>query len=247
MPTPPSRTWVRSADAERGLDEWVVSHFKDITINDMCCHNCYTSLWKCDAYVFIWFTILQHCYITVSFAAQLCCWYIISHQTARFLASNDTSGIPLDIPCTAWPPGLEQQQCVWTSTGKSPSDKKHQTVLKQSRLTHSLRYLCLSVTAVQKVSFIHTCAERLFLFRLFSFLLRRTPVSLERPKPLLTLDSLDWVAGATASPRLMHFFSYTEQQGWAQRAENYQTYEKISFTMKSCGHSSLISNKKQKK
>lgn len=54
-----------------------------------------------------------------------------------------------------------------------------------------------------------TCAERLFLFRLFSFLLRRTPVSLERPKPLLTLDSLDWVVGATASPRLMHFFSYT--------------------------------------
>lgn len=54
-----------------------------------------------------------------------------------------------------------------------------------------------------------TCAERLFLFRLFSFLLRRTPVSLESPKPLLTLDSLDWVVGTTVSPRLMHFFSYT--------------------------------------
>lgn len=56
------------------------------------------------------------------------------------------------------------------------------------------------------------CAEGLFLFRLFSFLWRRTPVSLDRPKPLLTRDNLDWLAtaGAAASPRLMHFFSWTE-------------------------------------
>lgn len=92
--------------------------------------------------------------------------------------------------------------------------EKKPTRLKWHSVTHKTEcevivYIWYSNTV--QVSFLCTCADRLFLFRLFSFLLRRTPVSLERPKPLLTLDSLDWVAGATASPRLMHFFSYTRK------------------------------------
>lgn len=88
------------------------------------------------------------------------------------------------------------------TTGKFNTQSRDQEV--------DLKPACNWESLVQtKAHVCRTCAERLFLFRLFSFLLRRTPVSLERPKPLLTLDSLDWVVGATASPRLMHFFSYT--------------------------------------
>lgn len=80
-----------------------------------------------------------------------------------------------------------------------------------TRLTNT-HFIVAASVSYSTVCSLFTCAERLFLFRLFSFLLRRTPVSFERPNPLLTLDSLDWVAGARASPRLTHFFSYTEQQ-----------------------------------
>lgn len=155
-----------------------------------------------------------HCYITVCvFVLQL----VYEQNSAanissainqlEILSGSVANAVPLDILCTVRRPGLGQQQCVWTSTGKSPVEQKYQTVIKESSLTLLLMKLCSFVTAVQWVSVVCTCADRLFLFRLFSFLLRRTPVSLERPKPLLTLDSLDWVVGATASPRLIHFFS----------------------------------------
>lgn len=50
---------------------------------------------------------------------------------------------------------------------------------------------CEIISTSVKVVLSVTCAERLFLFIPLSFLLRREPVSLDRPKPLLTLDSLD--------------------------------------------------------
>lgn len=53
-----------------------------------------------------------------------------------------------------------------------------------------------------------TWVEGLCLWRPLSFRFLLDPVSLERPKPLLTRDSLDCVVGTKASPRLMHFFSW---------------------------------------
>lgn len=72
-------------------------------------------------------------------------------------------------------------------------------------------YLTSTRTRLSDVRFFPTCAERLFLFMPLSFLPRRAPVSLDKPNPLLTRDSLDWFAGATASPLLIHFFSWAEQ------------------------------------
>lgn len=53
-----------------------------------------------------------------------------------------------------------------------------------------------------------TWVEGLCLWRPLSFRFLLDPVNLERPKPLLTRDSLDCVVGTKASPRLMHFFSW---------------------------------------
>lgn len=50
---------------------------------------------------------------------------------------------------------------------------------------------CENIYTYLKVVLSVTCAERLFLFIPLSFLLRREPVSLDRPKPLLTRDNLD--------------------------------------------------------
>lgn len=79
------------------------------------------------------------------------------NDTANY--ANYGSVLPLDVPCTAWSPGPGPQRCVWTSTGKSPVEKKKNPTpdLNNTLFTRqSVRSLCASGTATQYKC--HFCA-----------------------------------------------------------------------------------------
>lgn len=137
-----SVTYLRAFCCLWGTEGWVRCE-RWVTLK--CCYKSYTlsqllhqpvNMYLCFFFLFFIYSLLYCSNIPTALldncllfcpAARfwVCCLYIISNKLARILATTVfVMMVPLDILCTAWPPGLEQQRYVWTSTGKSPVDQK---------------------------------------------------------------------------------------------------------------------------